>query len=374
MTKLCRKSALTREDGQLDGGPSQDSEIDEVWLWMKRWSILLCRVFGVEVRMHFSMVILPVLFFARFLAHSRAISADRVISLVRPFIIIHLVIFGCVIVHELAHAMAARLLEAPVKGVLLHALGGACVMTIDPAAPRRNLVVIVAGPIANLALAGILNGFDNSPMLKGAAEFNRAIALLNLIPIFPMDGSRILQNFLKLRWGSSPVVDRIVLFCSASSCLIIGGVAIHNQDAFLLSLVVLSFVLAKWLLTPDAQVSEPCSYLEEDSFNSQGGGPKASHVTMIMVLLIFLSFPDTIATDSYGASMIELNQPFHKHGYILDSAKPRAAVKMSKSSTARPMRRKVRSAPKSRRLERTARHTHREGMEQSRKKKRKIAP
>jgi Zn-dependent protease len=117
--------------------------------------------------MHFSTVILPIYPAAWLLADSGAPSARHWGLLIKISLIIQFVIFGCVIVHEISHAIAAKLLDARVKGVLLHPIGGACVIDLDQLAPRRNLIVSAAGPLANLALAGILSGFHSSHVLHG---------------------------------------------------------------------------------------------------------------------------------------------------------------------------------------------------------------
>ncbi len=66
--------------------------------------------------------------------------------------------------------------------------------------PKRDMIwVALAGPAANFGLAALLaflfKGFPNSLLLY-AIYFNVGIAVFNLIPIPPLDGSRILTGLL----------------------------------------------------------------------------------------------------------------------------------------------------------------------------------
>lgn len=76
--------------------------------------------------------------------------------------------------------------------------------------PRRDMALVAAaGPLANLLMAflwvGIAKmamGFDNAPVIYMAQvgiSINLVLMLLNLIPIPPLDGSRVLASFLSAK-------------------------------------------------------------------------------------------------------------------------------------------------------------------------------
>lgn len=69
--------------------------------------------------------------------------------------------------------------------------------------PRRDMILVaMAGPLANFFLAGMLNFFfklNGSVYLLYAIYFNLGIMLFNLIPIPPLDGSRIVAGLLPPR-------------------------------------------------------------------------------------------------------------------------------------------------------------------------------
>lgn len=73
--------------------------------------------------------------------------------------------------------------------------------------PRRDMALVAAaGPLANLfmaflwvAIAKVAMAFDNSPIIYMAqigVTINLVLMLLNLIPIPPLDGSRVVASFL----------------------------------------------------------------------------------------------------------------------------------------------------------------------------------
>jgi hypothetical protein len=172
------------------------------------------------------------------------------------------------------------------------------------------------------------------------------IALLNLLPIYPLDGSRILQQILKLRIESSAAVDRIILYCSSFCCFMLAGEAIYHHDTFLFSLAVFSFIIAKWLLTAFEDGSDPCLSTKTSARNRQGRRSKAVYL-WIPALLILLSFPDRMATDDYDGDGIELNESSQQRRRPLVSAKEMAAVRPNKRSVKNRKPRKVQSKQKS---------------------------
>lgn len=135
-------------------------------------------------------------------------------------------------VHEWAHAGVATLLGDetareqgrlslnpirhldPIGGVLLFALaltgigiGWAKPVPISPgrlAHPSRALALIAfAGPLSNLVLAvvsGVLWSATHFSFLLVAVWVNLALALFNLLPLFPLDGHRLLLALVRPRW------------------------------------------------------------------------------------------------------------------------------------------------------------------------------
>ncbi len=129
-----------------------------------------------------------------------------------------LVLFGCVVLHELGHALAARRYGVDTREIVLYPFGG--VARIDRMPPGKpELVIALAGPVVNLVLA-ILFGLPffllegaqpdsvgdsvmDTPLLGQLALVNLGLFAFNLIPAFPMDGGRVLRAILSITLGES---------------------------------------------------------------------------------------------------------------------------------------------------------------------------
>lgn len=129
-----------------------------------------------------------------------------------------LALFGCVLLHELGHAIAGMRYGITTKNILLLPIGGVANMEKMPEKPGQELVVALAGPAVNIIIMGILLVyFQFSGGFPGSAEevngqitsnnflfnllvVNGFLALFNLIPAFPMDGGRVLRALLAMRF------------------------------------------------------------------------------------------------------------------------------------------------------------------------------
>lgn len=93
-------------------------------------------------------------------------------------------------VHELCHYLALRLTGASVYGLRL-GLGGARMET-GPLSPAQELLAAAAGPIGS-ALLLLLGKWMPRTALCGAIH-----CIYNLLPLFPLDGGRVLRSGLTL--------------------------------------------------------------------------------------------------------------------------------------------------------------------------------
>ena len=117
-----------------------------------------------------------------------------------------LLLFGSVLLHELAHSLVARSQGIGVRGITLFLLGGVSTIEEEPKGPWREVLMAGAGPLTSLALGGALLGFAalvRSPApLHALAVYlgtiNLILAVFNMLPGFPLDGGRVLRAAL---WG-----------------------------------------------------------------------------------------------------------------------------------------------------------------------------
>ncbi len=137
-------------------------------------------------------------------------------------VIVILLLFGIVVLHELGHSIAAQNYGIDVEEIVLLPIGGVAMLKRIPEKPMQEFVIAIAGPAVNFALAGVLlaldalfglagrfadpvEGLAQMQTLSVASVFNYVfvanlfLAFFNLIPAFPMDGGRVLRALLATR-------------------------------------------------------------------------------------------------------------------------------------------------------------------------------
>lgn len=175
-----------------------------------RWTIGLGTLFGIPIRVHLSfLALLGYFLFAGFsvLGLLGAIWAGCLL----------VSLFALVVMHELAHALVARRLGVGVRDILLLPIGGVARLERMPRSPGDEILIALAGPLSNFALAILLaplvwlvhhQASQGSLSWQGVWVYVRQIFLLNLAlgtfnlaPAFPMDGGRVLRALLARKLG-----------------------------------------------------------------------------------------------------------------------------------------------------------------------------
>ncbi len=122
-----------------------------------------------------------------------------------------LLLFGSVLLHELAHSLVARARGMPVSSITLFIFGGVSNITEEAKKPGTEFTMAVVGPLTSLILAGIfwllarLISNQLSPtaaILNYLALINAILGVFNLLPGFPLDGGRVLRSILWRTTGS----------------------------------------------------------------------------------------------------------------------------------------------------------------------------
>lgn len=116
-------------------------------------------------------------------------------------LLVVLALVASLLLHEWAHLTTARVVGQPQPRVLLYPFGGAGAGYVEPGTPRQHMLVAAAGPVASLAIAaatGLLWWVvpARSPLDTGLgwiALGNLALAGVNLLPGYPLDGGRIFR-------------------------------------------------------------------------------------------------------------------------------------------------------------------------------------
>ncbi|MBQ0854436.1 site-2 protease family protein [Streptomyces sp. BH-SS-21] len=109
--------------------------------------------------------------------------------------------YASVLVHELAHTVAALRFKLPVRRIQLQFFGGVSEIEKESETPGREFVLAFVGPLLSLVLGGVFYlalqtvepGTVPGVLLGGLMISNLIVAAFNLLPGLPLDGGRMLR-------------------------------------------------------------------------------------------------------------------------------------------------------------------------------------
>ena len=166
------------------------------------------KAFGIDLYLHWTFWLMPAFVF---LESYREVGGDEATLMVS----VVFALFGCILLHELGHALAARRFGIGTRDITLYPIGGVARLLGMSERPWQEIVIALAGPAVNVVIATGLGlglylcGRSLEPMLDttepyGEAFLNRlmwlnvGLVVFNMIPAFPMDGGRVFRATLAL--------------------------------------------------------------------------------------------------------------------------------------------------------------------------------
>ena len=227
-------------------------------------SLTLFRIRGIAVKVHWSFVLI--------LVYGAVIYGGRSESLIVSAlygVLVTLLLFLCVTLHEFGHAVVARIFGIRVPSIILLPIGGLANLEKMPEKPSQEFFIAIAGPIVNIVLAillvpmawvamGVESGFGSpmpgirqlrSEMLDPGVlnlivfliSTNLLLAFFNLLPAFPMDGGRILRSLLAMTI-SYVTATRIAVYVGRGMAVLFAVVGIFGCGIFLLLIAFFVYV------------------------------------------------------------------------------------------------------------------------------------
>lgn len=231
--------------------------------WLKKtWHI--CSVKGVEIHLHISMLLivpLAVAFSPPGNEHGLLFNLSVMVG-----------VFISVVLHEFGHTATARFFRVDVKRIILWPLGGVALLSRKPEKPLHKLMINIAGPLVNILLAigcivlfvaalilvhalaplYVFQTVYESDLLKDMvvqlAALNIVLAILNLLPIYPLDGGAILNALMELIFNRS-IANTITIVVGAPLLLGLVILAVMGRD-FISLLFCVFFALGLSTLNP----------------------------------------------------------------------------------------------------------------------------
>jgi len=225
-------------------------------------------------------------------------------------IVITLVFFLSLLLHELAHSLVAKGLGIGISGITLFVFGGVSRMTSEPKTAGDELKMAVVGPLTSAVLGIIFIGAWAAVRAVGANQaiefglqwlgiINLALAAFNLVPGFPLDGGRVLRAIV---WGATDDLNHATYIASAAG----QGIAYLMMAVGIFGLFVTGFfinglwlILIGWFLLDAARSS-----YQQQVLQSQLSGVKVRDMMTSQVITIP---PDTTLQEAVDSYFLRLN-------------------------------------------------------------------
>ena len=177
---------------------------------MNQFSISLGKILGIRMSIHWTFWILII-----WIVVSNANQGQGQSEIIW-YLLFVFAVFGCVVLHEFGHALAARRYGIQTESITILPIGGLASLERIPEAPKQELVVAAAGPMVNVVIAFLLwiflsqtgnflidpetlTAINSENFLFALFGVNIVLVVFNLIPAFPMDGGRMLRALLSFK-------------------------------------------------------------------------------------------------------------------------------------------------------------------------------
>lgn len=152
-----------------------------------------------------------------------------------------LLFFFVIIAHELGHLIALVLLKQKPKQLNLTIVGGILEVEVGNIPILHEFIINISGIMVNILLYNIFLKIPNFPYQKILLNYNLLMILFNSMPVYPLDGFRIIESFFRLI--NDPFKEqKILCIISIISLFLIFALLIYYSKS--LSVIILFIFLA----------------------------------------------------------------------------------------------------------------------------------
>lgn len=173
---------------------------------------------GIRIQLHWSFILLLLL----------------ILTLSAYYFLIWVLLFVCVLIHELTHSITSRRNGIAVKKIILYPFGGGSVIDFEKVKPETEFRISIVGPISSLLLAavfGILAVYSPAGIVRYTVqtlfELNVFLGVFNILPWLPLDGGRALRAYLQEKRSYFEATRIAVLASNAITALFIVGTFVY---------------------------------------------------------------------------------------------------------------------------------------------------
>ena len=227
------------------------------------WSFRIGRLFGIDIRVHVAFVICAVVLVWMQMPDKDAVVRPSLLRVLIDTLGIYAILFSVVLIHEFGHCFGARYTGGEADEILIWPLGGLA-MTNPPHNAVAHMITTLAGPAVNVVICmictpvlvlwtGSLGGVPWNPLHLGPIDssifpttgqewlmnvfsISYVLLLINMLPIFPFDGGRVLQAWLWPRKGYKSSM-LIATFTGMVGAVAVGLVGLFLEQGWLLLMI-----------------------------------------------------------------------------------------------------------------------------------------
>lgn len=150
------------------------------------------------------------------------------------YFVIWVLLFVCVLVHELTHSITSRRNGIAVRKIILYPFGGGSVIDFEKVKPEMEFRISIVGPISSLLLAalfGMVAIYAPAGMIRYTVQLlfllNVFLGVFNLLPWLPLDGGRALRSYLQETRSYYDATKSAVMVSNVISGLFIVGTVVY---------------------------------------------------------------------------------------------------------------------------------------------------
>ena len=152
------------------------------------------------------------------------------------------------LIHELSHMFTGLILKLKPKTLEIQPFGIGIIFESFENTEKNKIIIAIAGPLMNIIIA-IIFGFINIKSQYIIINANILLAIFNLIPIYPLDGGRILKSIIKIynkQQNTDDIINKtsnilMIAITAISSILIL----IYKNIGLLLIIMYLWVIVAR---------------------------------------------------------------------------------------------------------------------------------
>lgn len=164
-----------------------------------------------------------------------------------------IVLTSLIIIHELGHYTIAKILNFKVDKIIIYPYGGLTrINDLINKNINKEIIISISGPLFQIIFYIIIvylnkNNLIRDYTLKIFTEYNNSLLIFNLLPIHPLDGSKIL-NLLLSKYIYYNLSNKITILISILTIILLMNINIYNYNySSILTLSILITYIIKFI-------------------------------------------------------------------------------------------------------------------------------